>query len=112
MNAAETPMPVEPPEPVDPPAAEGAGPVWQADPRRGPGPVRRFRFHLLGLAHLPTHRDCSPCAYTQKTVKLARMLKSLGHQVVFYGGEGSEVECDEFVPVVTAADRLACYGDY
>lgn len=72
----------------------------------------RFRFHLLGLAHLPTHRDYSPCAYTQKVIKLARMLKSLSHEVVFYGGEGSEVECDEFVPVLSAAERRACYGDY
>ena len=72
----------------------------------------RFRFLLLGLAHLPTHRDYSPCAYTQKVLKLARMLRSLGHEVIFYGGEGSEVECDEFVPVLSAADRRACYGDY
>ena len=63
-----------------------------------------FRFHLLGLAHLPTHRDYSPCAYTQKVIKLARMLKNLGHTVFFYGGEGSEVACDEFVQVVSEAE--------
>lgn len=72
----------------------------------------RFRFHLLGLAHLPTHREYSPCAYTQKVIKLAHMLKNLGHTVFFYGGEGSEVVCDDFVQVVSAADRHACYGDY
>ena len=72
----------------------------------------KFRFHLLGLAHLPTHWEYSLCAYTQKVIKLARMLKALEHQVIFYGGEGSEVECDEFVQVVTATDRLTCYGDY
>src|SRR5262245_12332288 len=78
-------------------------------PRRG---ADRFRFHLLGLAHLPTHREYSPCAYTQKVLKLARMLKSLGHEVLFCGGEGSEVDCDEFVPVLSAAERRASYGDY
>jgi glycosyltransferase involved in cell wall biosynthesis len=75
-------------------------------------PSNPFRFHLLGLAHLPTRRDYSPCAYTQKVLKLARMLKDLGHTVYFYGGEGSEVVCDDFVPVVSAAERRACYGDY
>src|SRR4051812_22812589 len=74
--------------------------------------VPKFRFHLLGLAHLPTHRDCSPCAYTQKVIKLAKMLTSLGHEVIFYGGEGSDVACEEFVQVVSAADRRDCYGDY
>ncbi len=71
-----------------------------------------LRFHLLGLAHLPTRREFSPCAYTQKVIKLARMLKMLGHEVLFYGGEGSEVACDEFVPVLSAEARRACYGDY
>jgi glycosyltransferase involved in cell wall biosynthesis len=72
----------------------------------------RFRFHLLGLAHLPTQREVSPCAYTQKVIKLAHMLKNLGHTVYFYGGEGSEVTCDEFIPVVSDAERRACYGEY
>jgi len=76
------------------------------------GRYSQFRFHLLGLAHIPTHPDYSPCAYTQKIVKLARMLKNLGHEIIFYGGEGSEVVCDEFVQVVSGADRRACYGDY
>ena len=72
----------------------------------------RFRFHLLGLAHLPTSPAFSACAFTQKVIKLARMLKSLGHFVIFYGGEGSVIECDEFVQVVAEADRRDCYGDY
>jgi hypothetical protein len=74
--------------------------------------IPRYRFHLLGLAHLPTSREFSLCAYTQKVIKLARMLKALDHQVFFYGGEGSEVECDEFVQVITANDRRSCYGNY
>lgn len=40
------------------------------------------------------------------------MLKGLGHHVIFYGGEGSKVECDEFVQVISTAERRACYGDY
>lgn len=71
-----------------------------------------FRFHLLGLAHLPTNEGMQSCAYTQKVWKLAKMLKKLGHSVFFYGGEGSEVECDRYYTVVTDAERKACYGDY
>lgn len=71
-----------------------------------------FRFHLLGLAHVPTHRDVYCCAYTQKVVKLSKMLKSLGHTVFLYAGEGSDADCDEFIQVVSDADRKACYGDY
>lgn len=71
-----------------------------------------FRFHLLGLAHVPTNWEISSCAYTQKVLKLAKMLESLGHEVVFYGGEGSDVECDEFVQVITDSQRKATYGDY
>jgi glycosyltransferase involved in cell wall biosynthesis len=99
---------------LDTQRGSGAG-RFHADP--GPAAGReiagpRFRFHLLGLAHLPTHRDISTCAYTQKIIKLARMLKNLGHSVIFYGGEGSDVQCDEFVQVISAAERRACYGDY
>ncbi len=71
-----------------------------------------LRFHLLGLAHLPTHPRVSACAYTQKVIKLGRILQLLGHEVTFYGGEDSEVPANEFVQVVSADDRRAAYGDY
>jgi glycosyltransferase involved in cell wall biosynthesis len=71
-----------------------------------------FRFHLLGLAHLPARWEISTCAYTQKVLKLSRILGALGHHVTFYGGEDSEVQADEFVQVVSASDRRQCYGDY
>jgi len=74
--------------------------------------MKRLRFHLLGLAHLTTHRKNSACAYTQKIVKLARILKSYGHFVYFYGVEGSEVECDEFIPVSTQEILDKTYGRY
>lgn len=69
-------------------------------------------FHLLGLAHVPTNRDVSMCAYTQKVVKLSRMLTELGHKVILYAGEGSEAVCSEMVECVTDAERKQCYGDY
>lgn len=54
--------------------------------------MRKYRFHLLSLAHLPQSKTYMSCAFTQKNRKLARMLTSLGHEVFFYGSEGSDVE--------------------
>lgn len=71
-----------------------------------------LRFHLLGLAHLPTNKKNSACAYTQKIVKLAKMLKNCGHTVYFYGVEGSEVECDENIQVSTMDVLEKTYGKY
>ena len=67
-------------------------------------------FHIPGIAHVPTRKSESSCAFTQKTVKLATMLKSLGHRVIFYGLEGSEVDCDEFVQVASTWALEQTYG--
>jgi glycosyltransferase involved in cell wall biosynthesis len=75
--------------------------------------IRHKRFHLLGLPHVPTMKGpVLACAFTQKVIKMARMLKSSGHQVFFYGVEGSTVECDEFMPVSTLDIIKESYGDY
>lgn len=63
-------------------------------------------FHLLGLAHLSTNKkDALSCAFSQKVLKMGTMLKSMGHRVFFYGNEGSTVDCDEFIQVLTK-DKL------
>ena len=74
--------------------------------------MKQLRLHLLGLAHLATRKDNSACAYTQKIVKLARIIKSYGHKLYFYGVEGSEVECDEFIPLLSREILCKTYGDY
>lgn len=51
---------------------------------------KKFTFHLLGLVHLPTARKYSSCAFTQKNVKLAKMLFDLGHTVYLYGCRSTE----------------------
>ncbi len=51
---------------------------------------RKYRFHLLGLAHVPVSEVFMGCAFTQKILKMAKMLSSLGHEVILYGAEGSD----------------------
>ena len=36
-----------------------------------------FTFHLLGLPHLPTSKHYASCAFTQKNIKLCKMLADL-----------------------------------
>lgn len=71
-----------------------------------------MRFHVLGLAHLPTRREISPCAYTQKIVNLCKMLRHEGHEVFFYGVENSEVLATESVVVLSTKDWEAQFGKY
>jgi glycosyltransferase involved in cell wall biosynthesis len=75
---------------------------------------KKFRFHLLGLSHLPTSRKYNACAFTQKNVKLAKMLVEAGHEVFLYGAkttDGPQPVCTEFVPTHTVADIANDYGD-
>lgn len=71
-----------------------------------------MRFHLLGLAHIETTRENSSCAYTQKIIKLAEILKEYGHIVYFYGVEGSEVNCDKFIQTLSQNILVETYGEY
>ena len=94
--------------------ATSVPPAWTAVIHSQPGEpdVRQMRFHLLGLAHIPTAKEYSNCAYTQKIVKLGTMLRGLGHELLFYGTEGSQVDCGEFVQVSSEQDRIDTYGEY
>jgi FkbM family methyltransferase len=62
-------------------------------------------FHLLGTFQTPTNKkEGVGYAFCAKIMHLAKMLKYLGHKVIFYGAEGSEVECDEFVQVLSRGE--------
>ena len=62
-------------------------------------------FHLLGTFNTPTNlTDGIGYAFCAKIINIAKALRSQGHKVIFYGAEGSEVECDEFVQVLDKKD--------
>lgn len=73
--------------------------------------VGKFRFHLPGLVHLPVSERYMGCAFTQKIVKLSKMLLSLGHEVYLYGAEGSDAPCTEFVQTHTLRDIRREWGE-
>lgn len=73
--------------------------------------MRKYRFHLLGLVHLPVSERYAGCAFTQKIVKLSKMLLSLEHEVFLYGCEGSDAPCTEFVQTHTMRAIRQAWGD-
>jgi hypothetical protein len=59
-----------------------------------------MRFHLFGLANIPTRKENTYEPMTPLVYNMAKMLKDHGHHVIFYGAAGSNPPCDEFVEVV------------
>ena len=76
---------------------------------------------MLGYAHLPVSRTFSSCAFTQKAINLAKMLTSMGHEVIYFGARGQESEprIEEYIDspnfmlieTHTLADIRADYGE-
>lgn len=73
-----------------------------------------IRCHLLGTFNAPnTLRDEGiGNAFGTKVINMAKILKKLGHYIIFYGVESSEVECDEFVQVSTMDILKETYGEW
>ena len=71
-----------------------------------------MRFHALGLPHTVSSKDFNACAYTQKVVKFGKMMTNLGHEVIHYGHEDSDLQCTEHVSVLTNEDFEKSYGSH
>jgi len=70
-------------------------------------------FHLLGTFQTPTNlKEGVGYAFCSKIMNISKALRSQGHKVIFYGAEGSEVECDEFVQVLEKKDLPADVWHY
>lgn len=69
-----------------------------------------MRFHVVSLPHTVTSKEFLSCAYTQKVFNFCRMMKSLGHEVFHYGGEGSTPDCTEHVDIITALEQQEYFG--
>lgn len=59
-----------------------------------------MRFHLFGLANIPTCKNHTWEPMTPLVFNMSKMLKDNGHHVTFYGAAGSDPPCDEFVNIV------------
>lgn len=64
-----------------------------------------MRFHVPSLPWTETTDEYLSCAYTQKVVKFAQMMDSLGHEVIIYGGPQNQAPCSEHVVAITAAEQ-------
>jgi len=59
-----------------------------------------MRFHLFGLANIPTCKENTYEPMTPLVWNMAKMLHDHGHHVIFYGAEGSNPPCSELVNIV------------
>ena len=76
------------------------------------GATISYTFHMLGVPHTISVPEYTSCAFTQKILKICKLLKSRGHRVIHYGHEDSRVVCDENVAILSKDDFEKAYGDH
>jgi glycosyltransferase involved in cell wall biosynthesis len=72
--------------------------------------MERFKFHVVSLPHTQVTKEYLPCAYTQKIRNFCIMMKSLGHEVILYASEDTDIEVDELVTCITKEEQQKHFG--
>lgn len=69
-------------------------------------------IYELGIPHTQTTKRApyNLCAFTQKTCKRIPMLRKLGYPVVLLSAEGSDIDCEELVEVVSEGDLQKAFA--
>jgi len=65
----------------------------------------KHRIHLLALPNVQTTMAYSLCGFCVATIRFAKLLKELGHEVILYASEENEAPCDELVRVITKEEQ-------
>jgi hypothetical protein len=60
-----------------------------------------MRLHVLGVPSAPANKNYNIQAFSTKVINACKMFKQQGMHVIYYGTELCQVECDEFVPVIS-----------
>jgi len=64
-----------------------------------------LRCHLLALPNVQTTKHYSLDGFCSATIRMAKLLKLLGHEVILYASEENEAPCDELVHVITKEEQ-------
>ncbi len=75
-------------------------------------PKRKFRFHVLGLCHVPARKELNAEPFLANLLKLCKVLLHLGHEVLLYAAEGSDKSyCTDLIVTHTMTEIRAEFGD-
>lgn len=78
---------------------------WPLFLLRMPAIKMKYRIHLLALPNVQTTMAYSLCGFCVATIRFAKLLKELGHEVILYASEQNEAPCDELVTVITKEEQ-------
>lgn len=67
--------------------------------------MNKYRVHLLALPNVQTTKAYSLCGFCSATIRFAKLLKELGHEVILYASEENEAPCDELVTIITKEEQ-------
>mgnify|MGYP001611533722 CR=1 FL=1 len=71
-----------------------------------------YRVHLLILPNAFTTKDFYLDGFSQLTIRMAKLLKSMGVYVMLYGGDRNEAPCDEFIQCISTEEHQSIGKDW